>query len=1599
MFYSQFILAKKGPLGTIWIAAHLERKLRKNQVADTDIGVSVDSILFPDAPIALRLSSHLLLGVVRIYSKKVNYLFNDCSEALIKIKHAFRSTAVDLPPEESTAPYNSITLPENFDLDNFELPDSACLDSNFVDHHVSTREQITLQDTVNDSTYPTTKFGLDERFGDEDASQIGLELDEELFTDKKVSPQHDEISMSLKVSGLHHGETSVPSTSMGMDAQFQYHEERSSEIPNELSELLSNNFNKNCFSNAEELKKDVNSCHRHGYTIQTPDLNEVFQPERHTGLSTHIPLIPDEVITPCLVEHAQEPSTPGLLEVVPSNFQEAPASSPLEKTKTHVESCRPWSCSSPYFEVESAEAGNETVLISAELGHKAGETAQEFPLTSVLTSPMPESLAPTYSNWNLTTDDVCLVSVAEYQQSGLTGNEVSNISTADRRLDNGKAINPSSFSHEAINLSSTSNLNVHVEEEAFTSDICTDNKDVSRGISAVKRMQQKDIKEPSKVANLGPVEAGDSCISMSVGGSDFLSRTCGSNLHASFLHGVPSLFPQEAINLSSPPKVAARFEPEPVTSNIYSDNMDVSGGILDVKRTQKKDCNEPSQIANLGRVEDGDSCISSSVVGSDFLSRSCGSNINPIFFHGDPTGFSYESVNLIPPRKLGAHCEAEPVISNICTDNMDVLGVMTQKKDGNAPTQIANLGRVEDSDSCISTSVVGSDFFSRSSSSNLHPIFSHFDPSGFSHEAVKMTSLPKLGDPSDFSNEAINLTPPPTNLAERFEVQPVTSNIRTDNMDVAGSISIVKVTQNNDSNEPSQIANLGRVEVGDSCISTSVAGSDFLSRSVGSNLHLSSSIIADRALGEASELSLRDHSRSLKTPMREEVLHNFSSSFEVQGEDLRYSNDRVINLEGQHMSRCTPSDFNFGASKMDELSMGVFSKVTHFNNLKLSPSSEFLGPEKMLAPSFSVNFPTYQGLQAPDKGVAESDGSIDKNSSHYNRKRREMDSTTILQTGSSAKFSGIPRSRRSADYVPADDDVLVSILDGKTVPSLEIGSIPSLSKAPSQKRPRTMPKLGMHKRRKVLLDDAMVLHADAIRQQLINTEDIRRMRKKAPCTRPEIWKIYMGAMEDDIFGHSILTGIAVELNSLYDLKYDMQKDPSSQAKEYNSQVKTSGETGSSRVSEFINEIGDKEIGERISFLPGIVDRSEGPLSITAFDTVQTHKGGAQCDLHDKLEGPHVQPQAGPFNNEQESVIWAMQPDAEICVDSIIQVDPIPEINKSISSFENITDESINLAERSLHNAERNLPTTNDVLTRDESANLVEVDGDTVVAVISESPIKPDIACNAAVAIVNEEEKTGHVLDVKLSKSSHTFSNDGYSGGAFVGIPGHVLPDSGAELLLENTNGSDVAVDIYHAAEALGDGERPVTGATFAEVDNVVCVPSSVEDAPSTMDKNSCIQDFKPEGGLDVDSVPVDVDVDVEVDVDVDAARDSSDFCSAIDDNYTGFLNEDDDDADFDEVENDVPNTEDAQSLDNSGWSARTRGVARYLKNLFDEESGQGRKFIVVNRLLAGKTRKEASRMFFETLVLKTRDYIQVEQEKPFEYIQIKPRIKLLKSEF
>jgi len=87
MFYSESILLKKGPLAKVWLAAHWERKLSKANFLQANIETSVGAILGNDRPpMALRLSGQLLLGVVRIYSRKTRYLLEDCNEAIVKIK-------------------------------------------------------------------------------------------------------------------------------------------------------------------------------------------------------------------------------------------------------------------------------------------------------------------------------------------------------------------------------------------------------------------------------------------------------------------------------------------------------------------------------------------------------------------------------------------------------------------------------------------------------------------------------------------------------------------------------------------------------------------------------------------------------------------------------------------------------------------------------------------------------------------------------------------------------------------------------------------------------------------------------------------------------------------------------------------------------------------------------------------------------------------------------------------------------------------------------------------------------------------------------------------------------------------------------------------------------------------------------------------------------------------------------------------------------------------------------------------------------------------------------------------------------------------------
>ncbi|PWA86564.1 Rad21/Rec8-like protein, N-terminal [Artemisia annua] len=77
--------------------------------------------MHPQVPIALRMSGHLLLGVVRIYSKKVEYLQHDYDVLSIDINKAFEYANINLPQDQNQANFESITLPDSFALDLMEI--------------------------------------------------------------------------------------------------------------------------------------------------------------------------------------------------------------------------------------------------------------------------------------------------------------------------------------------------------------------------------------------------------------------------------------------------------------------------------------------------------------------------------------------------------------------------------------------------------------------------------------------------------------------------------------------------------------------------------------------------------------------------------------------------------------------------------------------------------------------------------------------------------------------------------------------------------------------------------------------------------------------------------------------------------------------------------------------------------------------------------------------------------------------------------------------------------------------------------------------------------------------------------------------------------------------------------------------------------------------------------------------------------------------------------------------------------------------------------------------------------------------------------------
>ncbi|CRK88226.1 CLUMA_CG002007, isoform A [Clunio marinus] len=187
MFYAHIVLAKKGPLGRIWLAAHWDKKLTKAHVFETNIEQSVDGIMQPKVKLALRTSGHLLLGVARIHSRKAKYLLADCNEAFVKIKMAFRPGMVDLPEEHREAAVNAITLPEVFhdfdtalpELNDVDIEAQFSINQSRADEITMREDYGSLPMTMHDDGFGEIGFDGPELVRDE----MNPSIEDDLFSD------------------------------------------------------------------------------------------------------------------------------------------------------------------------------------------------------------------------------------------------------------------------------------------------------------------------------------------------------------------------------------------------------------------------------------------------------------------------------------------------------------------------------------------------------------------------------------------------------------------------------------------------------------------------------------------------------------------------------------------------------------------------------------------------------------------------------------------------------------------------------------------------------------------------------------------------------------------------------------------------------------------------------------------------------------------------------------------------------------------------------------------------------------------------------------------------------------------------------------------------------------------------------------------------------------------------------------------------------------------------------------------------------------------------------------------------------------------------
>lgn len=210
--YSDQLLSKQGPLAHVWLAANYDKRLSKQQLLNTNIiqsshiisthpisyqssQVSQTTTVDNAKTITLRLSGQLLLGIVRIYSRKTKYLLDDVNDILYKLKNSFKyanggvligselsKNLINLAPQQTiVSNVESITLADQVaDFDLLYQDDLNLGDDLGTTNTNTLFSQVSNANSLNDSSFNYDQSIEIPRFNDSTMNNSNIDDDLEL---------------------------------------------------------------------------------------------------------------------------------------------------------------------------------------------------------------------------------------------------------------------------------------------------------------------------------------------------------------------------------------------------------------------------------------------------------------------------------------------------------------------------------------------------------------------------------------------------------------------------------------------------------------------------------------------------------------------------------------------------------------------------------------------------------------------------------------------------------------------------------------------------------------------------------------------------------------------------------------------------------------------------------------------------------------------------------------------------------------------------------------------------------------------------------------------------------------------------------------------------------------------------------------------------------------------------------------------------------------------------------------------------------------------------------------------------------------------------